>query len=185
MTKIKQELLQEDTIIAEAKDFIQKPLPYLEIIPRTGVAKKPQEEPVCETSEKPYSSTSDPIPSSETTVSGSNEMSEENKINKYAASLMTSLSEIVSRLEKFEIRISKLEKNNGNTQQADAAESKSNIEQIRDMGKQLEIIVAGLLNTPDYDIARTFHCRSCGSHGTVAIKVRCTNCKHENWLGWW
>ena len=185
MSKIKQEVIQEDTVIAEAKDFISKPIPCLEITPRATVALKIPTAPVRETSEIPLTATSTSIPSSKTAVSGPTEAPEENKNDKQIASPTTPLFEVLSRLAKLELRISKLERNNGNGHRADSIESKTDTEQLHDISKQVEIIVAGLLNTPDYDIGRTFHCRSCGSNGTVAIKVRCTTCKQENWWGWW
>ncbi len=36
-----------------------------------------------------------------------------------------------------------------------------------------------------FDAQHTFDCPSCGSHGTIAVPVSCTNCGHEAEWGFW
>ena len=36
-----------------------------------------------------------------------------------------------------------------------------------------------------FDAQHTFDCPSCGSHGTIAVPINCTNCGHEAEWGLW
>jgi hypothetical protein len=94
------------------------------------------------------------------------------------------LAELSLRLAKLELRITKLENNDGFNGQSPGA-LKSTIQQVRSISSQVEVITEGLRSTPGYNIGKTYNCNSCRSMGTIAIKVRCTTCDHENWWGWW
>lgn len=100
-------------------------------------------------------------------------------------SLGTQLSALSSRLAQMELKIAQLENSDGTDRQASTAESKSTSQQVHLISRQVEMIIEGLGDTPDYNIGRTFSCGSCGSMGVVAIRVKCTKCNHENWWGRW
>lgn len=100
-------------------------------------------------------------------------------------SLGTQLSALSSRLAQLELKIAQLESGNGHEHQKSTAESKSTSPQVHLISRQVEMIMEGLGDTPDYNIGRTFSCGSCGSMGGVAIRVKCTRCNYENWWGRW
>jgi hypothetical protein len=95
------------------------------------------------------------------------------------------LAELSLRLANLELKITKLENNDGFNGQSPAASLKSTMQQVRSISSQVEVITEGLRSTPGYNIGKTYNCNSCRSMGTIAIKVRCTTCDHENWWGWW
>ena len=47
--------------------------------------------------------------------------------------------------------------------------------------RSLQESIAG---TPEIGLKRRYSCQ-CGASGFVAIKVKCTKCDKENWIGWW
>lgn len=100
-------------------------------------------------------------------------------------SLGVQMAELSLRLAKMELRITNLENSSGLSGQSTPALQKSTIQQLRSISNQVEIITEGLRSTPGYNIGKTYNCNSCKSMGTIAIKVRCTTCDHENWWGWW
>ncbi|MCX6007675.1 MAG: hypothetical protein NTZ34_10540 [Chloroflexi bacterium] len=101
-------------------------------------------------------------------------------------SLHEQVGEIVNRLSRLELMVSKLENNAGSPgAQANPAALKAAIQQIQNVSSQVEVISEGLRGTAGYNINKIFNCSSCGSVGVVAIKVKCTKCGQENWWGWW
>ncbi len=100
-------------------------------------------------------------------------------------SLGMQMAELSLRLAKMELRITNLENNIGFSGQSTSESQKSTIQQLRSISSQVEIITEGLRSTPGYNIGKTYNCNSCRSMGTIAVKVRCTTCDHENWWGWW
>jgi hypothetical protein len=96
------------------------------------------------------------------------------------------VGEIVNRLSRLELMVSKLENNAGSPgAQANPAALKAAIQQIQNVSSQVEVISEGLRGTAGYNVNKIFNCSSCGSVGVVAIKVKCTKCGQENWWGWW
>lgn len=59
------------------------------------------------------------------------------------------------------------------------------VKDIQKVNNQVRGVLRGLEGTPGYDIRNSFTCESCGSHGFIAIPMRCTKCKGEGWWGWW
>jgi hypothetical protein len=101
-------------------------------------------------------------------------------------SLHESVDEIMNRLSRLELMVSKLDNNGSNpSSQANPAALKAAIQQIQNVSSQVEVISEGLRGTAGYNISKIFTCSSCGSVGVVAIKVKCTKCGQENWWGWW
>ena len=95
------------------------------------------------------------------------------------------LTELSLRFAEIEKKINNLENISGLSGQLPAASLKQTIQQVRSISSQVEVITEGLRSTPGYNIGKTYNCNSCKSMGTIAIKVRCTTCDHENWYGWW
>lgn len=101
-------------------------------------------------------------------------------------SLHEQVSEIVNRLSRLELAVTKLENDSGSPgAQAKSAELKSALQQIQNVSSQVEVISEGLRGTAGYNISKVFNCSSCGTMGVVAVKVKCTKCGQENWWGWW
>jgi hypothetical protein len=101
-------------------------------------------------------------------------------------SLHEQVGEIVNRLSRLELMVSKLENSAGSpAAQANPAALKAAIQQIQNVSSQVEVISEGLRGTAGYNVNKIFNCSSCGSVGVVAIKVKCTKCGQENWWGWW
>jgi len=101
-------------------------------------------------------------------------------------SLQERMAEIVNRISRMELMISKLEQNSTNpATQINPSTIKAAIQQIQNVSSQVEVISEGLRGTAGYNIQKIFNCSSCGSVGVVAVKVKCTKCGQENWWGWW
>ncbi|MGA2368441.1 MAG: hypothetical protein ABSF74_07730 [Dehalococcoidia bacterium] len=100
--------------------------------------------------------------------------------------LQERMAEIVNRIAKLEIMISKLDNSSNNpSAQVNPAAFKAAVQQIQNVSSQVEVISEGLRGTAGYNISKIFKCGSCGSVGVVAMKVKCTKCGQENWWGWW
>ena len=59
------------------------------------------------------------------------------------------------------------------------------VKDLQKVDNQVERVLRGLDGTPDYGMRNDFTCESCGSHGFIAIPMRCTSCGGEGWWGWW
>ncbi len=57
--------------------------------------------------------------------------------------------------------------------------------QLKKMDGRVGTISKSLEATPDYAARKEFTCSSCGSHGFLAVPMKCTGCGHEGWWGWW
>ena len=100
--------------------------------------------------------------------------------------LQERMAEIVNRIARLEVMITKLDNNSNNpATQVNPAAFKAAVQQIQNVSSQVEVISEGLRGTAGYNINKIFNCGSCGSVGVVAMKVKCTKCGQENWWGWW
>jgi hypothetical protein len=100
--------------------------------------------------------------------------------------LQERMAEIVNRIARLEVMITKLDNNsNSPSTQVNPAAFKAAVQQIQNVSSQVEVISEGLRGTAGYNISKIFKCGSCGSVGVVAMKVKCTKCGQENWWGWW
>lgn len=59
------------------------------------------------------------------------------------------------------------------------------VSQLQELCARVDGISEKLQSTAGYDIGKIFRCNSCDSQGTVAMRVKCTDCGRENWWGWW
>ena len=62
------------------------------------------------------------------------------------------------------------------------AQASATIERLTAAVQQLTLESQASLG---FDAQHTFDCPSCGSHGTIAVPVSCTNCGHEAEWGFW
>lgn len=59
------------------------------------------------------------------------------------------------------------------------------VKDLQKVNGQVAGVLRGLGGTPGYGIRNSFTCESCGSHGLLAIPMKCTTCGNEGWWGWW
>ncbi len=57
--------------------------------------------------------------------------------------------------------------------------------QLKKMDGRVGTISKNLEATPEYAARKDFTCSSCGSHGYLAVPLKCTGCGSEGWWGWW
>jgi len=95
------------------------------------------------------------------------------------------ISELLYRLSKLEVAVSKQDGNGAKPNDIPLAQMKAAVAQIKNIGSQVEVISEGLRGTAGYNVNKTFKCGSCNTVGIVAIKVKCNQCGQENWWGWW
>jgi hypothetical protein len=98
--------------------------------------------------------------------------------------LTDGLLDLRARLLKLEAAVLSMENQTGNSN-GSRDTSKSTMQQINNVARQIESVTEGLRTTPDYNLGKIFSCASCNSNGTIAIKVMCTSCGKENWWGYW
>ncbi len=105
--------------------------------------------------------------------------------------LKRSLEDVARRLEKIESVIAQMgqvEKKMARqiTELSGKGPDKGNVyQQVQDLSEQMDEISDNLRSSLGYGAAKLFNCCECGSSGTVAIHVKCTQCGEENWMGWW
>jgi hypothetical protein len=56
---------------------------------------------------------------------------------------------------------------------------------LQKVNGRVDGVLRGLEGTPGYGIRNDFTCDSCGSHGLIALPMKCTKCGGEGWWGWW
>ncbi len=95
------------------------------------------------------------------------------------------ISELLYRLSKLEVAVSKQDGNGARPNDLPLAQMKAAFAQIKNIGSQVEVISEGLRGTAGYNVNKTFKCGSCNTVGIVAMKVKCNQCGQENWWGWW
>ncbi len=99
------------------------------------------------------------------------------------------LLNISERLSEIESRLAKLERSGAGKSSQQGALQQSKVErlsqQFRGLAEAIQVIQAGLKNTPDYNLRAEFVCEHCGSHGAVNTRQRCSKCGNEGWWGWW
>ncbi|HXZ94608.1 MAG TPA: hypothetical protein VEG28_01690 [Dehalococcoidia bacterium] len=106
-------------------------------------------------------------------------------------SLRATIAALAQRVAQIELDIGRLCQLERALADWDAA-SEPNARAIRSLAKKLqdlstevEGIVQSLLGTPAYGARRNFRCNHCGSQGTVATVLRCTQCGKDSLWGWW
>ena len=178
-------MLSQDEIDAMVGKTASKPAPAHKIVPGNAPAKVVSAMPPLQNVQKVSLASITPKGAPESAALGGHSHDEciaAGDIN----SLHERVGEIVNRLSRLELIVSKLENNaSAPGAQANPAALKAAIQQIQNVSSQVEVISEGLRGTAGYNISKIFSCGSCGSVGVVAIKVKCTKCGQENWWGWW
>ena len=99
------------------------------------------------------------------------------------------LLNISERLSDMERRLAQLERSGAGRSSLQGALQQSKVErlsqQFRGLAEAIQVIQAGLKNTPDYNLRAEFVCEHCGSHGAVNTRQRCSKCGNGGWWGWW
>ncbi len=105
--------------------------------------------------------------------------------------LQATMTDLAQRITKVETSINRLSQKE--TEVPDASVPVQRLSQrleavvkdLQQVNSQVGRVLKGLEGTPDYGVRNSFTCESCGSHGFVAIPMRCTKCDGEGWWGWW
>jgi len=95
------------------------------------------------------------------------------------------ISEILARLSKLEVAVAKHDGKGALPNDMSLSQLKTTVQQMKNIGSQVEVISEGLRGTAGYNLNKTFKCSSCQTVGIVSIKVKCNQCGQENWWGWW
>ena len=105
--------------------------------------------------------------------------------------IQATLDELARRMTKIETNISRLSQKEESV--ADVSLPVQRLSQrldamVKDLQKvdsRVGGVLRGVEGTPGYGIRNDFTCESCGSHGFIALPVRCTKCGGGGWWGWW
>ena len=108
------------------------------------------------------------------------------------------LDEIIATLDNLTRRIENLEENifslsqskpentdNSNLERQIMQKIKNEEINLHKVNNRVNNILTNLKETPGYGVRGNYTCRSCGSHGFMAIPMKCSNCGTQGWLGWW
>lgn len=105
--------------------------------------------------------------------------------------LQASLADLAQRITKVETSIRQLSQREPEILEVDPAVQQLSkrlpavVKELQKVNDQVRGIGRGLAATPDYGVRKDFTCSSCGSHGFVAMPMKCTKCGSEGWWGWW
>ncbi len=105
--------------------------------------------------------------------------------------LQATVADLAQRMTKLETAISRLGREEREvpdvsvTVQGLSQRLGAVVKDLQKVNSQVRATLRGLGGTPVYSIRSKFTCESCGSHGSVAIPMRCTKCGKEGWYGWW
>ena len=99
-------------------------------------------------------------------------------------SLYAMMADLTKRLNKIEMAMSKFEQMEKIITET-VADTSQSPQALRELEEQVEDITEKLSASLGYNIGNIYHCSCCGSDELVAIRVKCTECGDENWLGWW
>ena len=94
---------------------------------------------------------------------------------------------LMARLEKLEATVGQLAQLEQTVTQSLSALSGNTAqpEQLQALNQQLQSLMEMLQNSLGCNAHATFTCDSCGSNGTVAAPISCTNCGTETSWGWY
>jgi len=90
-----------------------------------------------------------------------------------------SVAELRVRLDRLELALA----GEGNTRMLQANLDAA-IKQLNDLRATVDQIARHLSHTAGYRLRDTFQCDKCQSRGHAAVKISCTVCNRESWLGW-
>lgn len=58
------------------------------------------------------------------------------------------------------------------------------VKQLNDLRAAVDQIARHLAHSAGYRLRDTFECDKCHSRGHAAVRINCTVCNRESWLGW-
>ena len=58
------------------------------------------------------------------------------------------------------------------------------IKQLNDLRATVDQMAKHLSHSAGYRLRDTFQCDKCSSRGHAAVRITCTVCNRESWLGW-
>lgn len=94
----------------------------------------------------------------------------------------TEVAGLQARLEKLEQALAASGSEGGNRiiqANLDAA-----VKQLNDLRTTVDQIARHLSHSAGYRLRDTFECDKCRSRGHAAVRICCTVCNRESWLGW-
>ena len=119
---------------------------------------------------------------------------EQSAVRSWSASATTETDKLNTRIDEVEARLEAIEAvpaaaagstvDDGAIPELRAALAQANatVQRLSAAVDQLTLQSQASLG---FDAQHTFDCPSCGSHGTIAVPVSCTNCGHEAEWGFW
>ncbi len=105
--------------------------------------------------------------------------------------IQATLDDLAQRMTRAETNISRLSQQGGGAPDVSASVQRLSqrletvVKNLQKVNSQVDGVSKGLEGTPGYNIRNDFACKSCGSHGFIALPMRCTKCGEEGWWGWW
>ncbi len=105
--------------------------------------------------------------------------------------IQATLDDLAQRMTKVETNISRLSQQEGGSPDVSASVQRLSqrletvVRNLQKVNSQVDGVSKGLEGTPGYNIRSDFTCKSCGSHGFIALPMKCTQCGEEGWWGWW
>lgn len=103
--------------------------------------------------------------------------------------LQATVNGLAQQMARLEASVAKLGNGGGGDATAAVRQVSQRLDgvtrQLKKMEGRVGSISKNLEATPDYAARKDFTCSSCGSHGFLAVPLKCTGCGHEGWWGWW
>jgi hypothetical protein len=105
--------------------------------------------------------------------------------------IMATLGKLTQRIENLEEKITTLSQSKPDTTDNSDLERqllqkvKNEEINLHKVNKRINNIITMLKGTPGYGVRDNYTCNNCGSHGFIAIPVKCSSCGTQGWLGWW
>ncbi len=100
----------------------------------------------------------------------------------YVRGDVTELKRRLAALEALVERIDQLEVKLGEFTRVTDRNSPDNEQSIAELIGEL---VMKARTTPLHGFQEHFECEECGSNQSVAARIKCTDCGHKSWFGWW
>ncbi len=103
--------------------------------------------------------------------------------------LQATVNGLAQQMARLEASVAQLGKDGGGDATAAVRQMSQRLDGItrhlKKMDGRVDTISKSLEATPDYAARKNFTCSSCGSHGFLAVPLKCTGCGREGWWGWW
>lgn len=94
----------------------------------------------------------------------------------------TELTDLRARIEKIEQALASA--SGGEANRLLQANLDAAVKQLNDLRATVDQIARHLSHSAGYRLRDTFECDKCNSRGHAAVRIVCTVCNRESWLGW-